>query len=845
MEWQFKLIPEASTTRRAHNGRWTIGAITLFSIFCACRHPKPEKSPQETYRDIAQYIESGEYDSALKASKEAAERFPESRWGWRFRLQYALTLLLTDQVKVAAGVLEPDLPPAFSALRPRYQYVKAYLRYRQHDPIAESLVKSAVAQAQAFGDPETEVEGSLMLLRFHDDTVPEVAAIAGHALAVAQRNNLPFQEANALSELGDAMLDHDRYADAIPYYLETASRAKKLKAHYLQVSSLANLAECYLGLGNLDQALRSLSEAQPQLRPGDPSALQIGVNSGLGRVYSLRKQNFEAIHYFQQAFKIAQPLIHGESYAECANNLAQAFIEEAAPDSVQVAERYNELARQALAAPDAAQWNLTAPTQLNRADIAAKRGQLHEAKALYGTVLRSLKAAPTSPTQWFAHAGLADVEVGLRNVPEARKNFELALSGIESNRSQQNEAKYRITFLSALIRFYQQYVDFLVKHKQPWDALAVADSSRAGVLTEGLNSSRHDPDFVAKIHREARASHSALVFYWLAPKQSYVWVVTPTNDGFELLPPEADIQRDVKRYSEIIQTERRDALEDSSPAGLSLYQTLIAPIAAHLRPGMRVVVVPDGALHGLNFETLLVKGDKPHYWIDDVSLVVAPSLRILLDKRKRQRTSKQALIIGDPRYTDSDFPPLPESKREVAQVSARFPESSTVLTQQEAVSEAYAKARPELFSLIHFSAHVEADPLSPLDSAIILSADQYGQRRLYARDFMKSHLNADLVTVSGCRSAGPKELSGEGMVGFAWAAFEAGARHAVTSLWAADDRSTTDLMDNFYAGVKAGKPYATALQDAKLQMLHQTAFRKPYYWGPFQLYSRNLQDRRR
>jgi CHAT domain-containing protein len=196
--------------------------------------------------------------------------------------------------------------------------------------------------------------------------------------------------------------------------------------------------------------------------------------------------------------------------------------------------------------------------------------------------------------------------------------------------------------------------------------------------------------------------------------------------------------------------------------------------------------------------------------------------------------------MGDATYSGTNFAPLPESRREIQEVHARFPKGSTVLTQKRAIASAYQSAHPERYSLIHFSAHVEANPLSPLDSAIILSPDEYGIRRLYARDVMKCHLNADLVTVSGCRSTGAKALSGEGMVGFAWAAFEAGARNAVTSLWAVDDRSTTDLMDNFYAGVTSGKSYASALRDAKLQML-QTAFKKPYYWAPFQLYSRNLQ----
>jgi CHAT domain-containing protein len=267
---------------------------------------------------------------------------------------------------------------------------------------------------------------------------------------------------------------------------------------------------------------------------------------------------------------------------------------------------------------------------------------------------------------------------------------------------------------------------------------------------------------------------------------------------------------------------------------------LIGPIASRLKSGMRVVIVPDGALHGLNFETLLVTGDNPHYWLDDAMVTVAPSLGILLTGSSSSTASLGALIVGDPVYKGTEYPDLPSAGPEIRRVNALFPKDTVVLTQQNAKLDAYKSARPELFSLIHFSAHVDANAQSPLDSAIILSPSDKGMR-LYARDVMASRLNANLVTVSGCRSSGSGTLSGEGMVGFAWAAFQAGARNAVTSLWAVDDESTADLMDHFYGEVNKGRSYAEALRDAKREMLH-SAHPKPYYWAPFQLYSRSIVD---
>jgi CHAT domain-containing protein len=48
-------------------------------------------------------------------------------------------------------------------------------------------------------------------------------------------------------------------------------------------------------------------------------------------------------------------------------------------------------------------------------------------------------------------------------------------------------------------------------------------------------------------------------------------------------------------------------------------------------------------------------------------------------------------------------------------------------------------------------------------------------------------------------------------------------------------------MSDFYSEIGAGHSYPAALRQAKLKML-QTNYRRPYYWAPFQLYSRRLQS---
>jgi len=68
---------------------------------------------------------------------------------------------------------------------------------------------------------------------------------------------------------------------------------------------------------------------------------------------------------------------------------------------------------------------------------------------------------------------------------------------------------------------------------------------------------------------------------------------------------------------------------------------------------------------------------------------------------------------------------------------------------------------------------------------------------------------------------------------------QAGARNVVAGLWDVDDESTARLMSKLYGELARGVPPGDALRIAQLSLLHAGyPYKKPYYWGPFQLYSR-------
>ena len=108
---------------------------------------------------------------------------------------------------------------------------------------------------------------------------------------------------------------------------------------------------------------------------------------------------------------------------------------------------------------------------------------------------------------------------------------------------------------------------------------------------------------------------------------------------------------------------------------------------------------------------------------------------------------------------------------------------------------------------------------------------------LQMSEVMRLKLNADLVTLSACRTGLGQLLSGEGIIGLTRAFLYAGSESVVVSLWNVNDIATASLMKVFYKKLQQGLRKDDALRQAKLELLRgpQQAWRHPYYWAPFVL----------
>jgi CHAT domain-containing protein/predicted negative regulator of RcsB-dependent stress response len=833
------LATGAEVGRRPPSNVLVFSLLTVVLIVSGC-----SRDPDTFYQLAKTQFEHGDLASANKNAQAGFERLsqqPNSRWYWKYKLQWAEMLLDNGSTKEAEPLLEAEPPVAFTELLPRYQMLKGHWLYRTGQfHSARALLEKAKAGAKALPDMELEADICLLsgtaALHYEDDAAKALDDFSS-AIRIAEAHRLDFQRIAALINLGDLKFSGAHYGDALPYLNQAVEISKKDGFEILQSLALSNIAYCYYNLGELEKALSILRESTAILLRTKTYLATVlsGSYSDFGNVYLEKGDTAKAVEYFRKALGLVSKDAPVQ-YGRAARNLAQALIKTGVLDE---AERYDEAGLRAINQEDT---NGVAALTLNEAAIAEHRRQYDAAKTSYEKVVRISTNIPSA--LWQGYAGLAGLYANIGDFKDANRNYEQALQVIDANRADQLYSKYKISFLNNLIHLYQEYVTLLMKQNNPGKALEIADSSRASVLTEGLlgKSDARKTQLAVEVQRAAKASHSIFLFYWLAPKKSYLWALTEKGSTVIELPDRQQIDRDVQSYGALIEA-RGDPLKGSNPIGQRLYSTLIRPVERLIPKSGRVVIVPDGSLHSLNFETLISDNPQPHYWLEDVTVSIAPSLGILRAGKPPSTLREAVLLMGDPVTKGTGFEELPEAAHEMQSVQRHFPDiQKVVYTREKATPEAYGAAGLRQFSTIHFATHVEPNEQSPLDSAIILSSRGTGTGfRLYARDVAEMPLSADLVTISACRGAGTRALSGEGLVGFAWAFFQAGARNVVTSLWDANDASTTQLMDRFYRGVENHRPYASALRDAKLWML-QSKYRKPYYWAPFQLYSVSIES---
>ena len=266
---------------------------------------------------------------------------------------------------------------------------------------------------------------------------------------------------------------------------------------------------------------------------------------------------------------------------------------------------------------------------------------------------------------------------------------------------------------------------------------------------------------------------------------------------------------------------------DILPTAQKLYDWLI-------RPGQQVlteqeiatlVFVLDGKLRNLPMNVL---HDGEQYLLEKYELALTPGLSLFPSGNVDELNILTAGLT-EARQGFSALSGVAEEINRIQEIT-----SAQVLLNQEFTNpRVQAQVEKIPFSVVHLATHGQFS--SKAEDTFILTWED----RIQVKDFdqLLSQGEHDepieLLVLSACQTARGDE---EAILGLAGMAVSSGARSTLATLWSVSDRSTAELMSEFYHHLNQPDiNKAQALRQAQLSLMQEPKYQHPYYWAPFVL----------
>jgi CHAT domain-containing protein len=277
---------------------------------------------------------------------------------------------------------------------------------------------------------------------------------------------------------------------------------------------------------------------------------------------------------------------------------------------------------------------------------------------------------------------------------------------------------------------------------------------------------------------------------------------------------------------------------------------MLDPIVRVLSPRIqRLLIVPDDVLHRIPFDALRLADGR--YAIERFTIATVPSAAVAaaLWDRPAHAGPVRMLAFGDPRFGSESISSEGEATRAAflrgggltrltasggeARAVARFAAVSEVRLGARATEQFLKTAPLRDVQVLHFATHALVDDQNLTSTALALAPGGGEDGFLSPADIAVLPLDAELVVLSACRTAGGVLIGGEGVHGLASAFLGAGARAVAATMWQIDDHRAARIAGEYYRALASGMSLGDALRAAKLARMRAGA--PPSEWAAWTL----------
>ncbi|HEX8851799.1 MAG TPA: CHAT domain-containing protein, partial [Gemmatimonadaceae bacterium] len=772
----------------------------------------------------------------------------------------------------ALRVLPPDADDLRSLVRCRRgQIFVAIAR-----PGSADSMRAAAAFAARAGDDEARavcLRGVALLhwLGGRGDSM----VIADRALIELRRR---MRDRSGLSIALTLAADHLRaqgdFGGAMPLFREALAEARASRNHYIEATVALGMGGTALTLNDHAAAGEYVERAVSAFQAAhDSGSLMLAlsfrpfVSMAAGDLAAARRQSEEILGFWRGI----------QDWGQLAEALMQRSVIEMRAGDYAAAER-------ALDEADVAARRVRTPASIasvayHRGQLALHRGDLPGAERGFRRFVTMIDTA-SHLLRYDGRVRLAEVYARRGDVERAERELASAGTELDTWRATLSDPEMRTlafqaspfeandrnasvaTVLAALVRGGRAAPAFdLAERRRARDLAERMTRTRALVehdlaASTTRDSASRDPVSAARSLTFAEAAaaipdeRTALLEYVTGARgaPTSLFVVTRGAAGAPratVLPSADSLVAAIARLAGLLEG-GDDPRELERALGSALLDSALRALPASVT---RLVIVPDGPLHRVPWDALRLSDGR--YAAERFAIGIAPSatvLAALARARADVRPRTRLLAFGDPAFPEATesgeadvyrsafaatggLPRLPSSARE-ARLVARYADDANVRLRGEASADYLERTPLAGYDVVHFATHALVDDRAATRNALALApggTDPDGF--VAAADLAALHLDARLVVLSACRSAGGVVVDGEGVQGLTAPLLAAGAHSVVATTWRISDRATVPFVEAFYTGMAHRLPVAEALRAAKLDALRRGA--PPRDWAAF------------
>lgn len=257
--------------------------------------------------------------------------------------------------------------------------------------------------------------------------------------------------------------------------------------------------------------------------------------------------------------------------------------------------------------------------------------------------------------------------------------------------------------------------------------------------------------------------------------------------------------------------------------------------ALHLTPSEQMVIIPDGILAFIPFNTLLTRPSTQSVFSEMPFLVKKAQTSFQLSYKEyltpNLHLENNAEVLGVFPVFENTPLVLEHSKEEANAIRTTF-NADILMSESASINNTFTKASQ--YDILHFSTHASGGSFTQPASIVFID------RSLYLTELYNKKLTPDLVVLSACETGVGRIATGEGPLSLARGFQYAGAKSVLFSLWKVNDQSTTNLMSMYYTSLKETASRNGSLRTSQLAYLQDKNIsnikKSPYYWGAFVYY---------